>query len=65
LDGCDLLIWDDQLNAVNVANGEKMPATAQVGQEFGRAFGHEFGHQIWHRHSSQIWQENEHLCQQK
>jgi tetrahydromethanopterin S-methyltransferase subunit G len=49
LDGCDLLIWDDQLNAVNAANGEKMPATAQVGQEFGRAFGHEFGKEFGHQ----------------
>ena len=43
-DGCDLLVWDDELYEVEAANprGQRQ-ASMQLGEEFGKGFGQEFG----------------------
>jgi tetrahydromethanopterin S-methyltransferase subunit G len=50
LDGCDNLVWDDELDEVEAANPKSRSATrcknCERLKEFGREFGRELGREI-------------------
>jgi hypothetical protein len=50
IDSCDLLVWDDELDEVEVANGQRRPApnctNCQWMRDFGKEIGNDFGKDI-------------------